>query len=158
MFDQPITRPRSGVRARGPLVLLIEDEEPLRELHAAELASAGFMVLEAPDGASGIEKALQFGPHAVVLDLLPSVATGALDGLKVARRLRAHERTQDVALIALAGTASPRFEELALAAGCDVLLRKPVSSAALVGELVRQLATRTRTASDVDLSRLARGR
>ena len=70
----PPRRPLSGVRPRGPLVLIVEDEDSLRELYSAELASAGFMVLEASDGASGIAKALQFGPHAVVLDLMQSAA------------------------------------------------------------------------------------
>src|SRR3984957_1333938 len=93
----PLRRTPSGVRPRGPLVLIVEDDDSLRELYAAELAAAGFMVLEASDGATGIEKALQFGPHAVVLDLMiPGV-----DGFKVARRLRTDDRTHDVALIAL---------------------------------------------------------
>ena len=56
------------------------------------------MVLEAADGATAIEKSLRFGPHAVVLDLmLPGV-----DGFKVARRLRADDRTSDVVIIAVA--------------------------------------------------------
>jgi len=41
-------------------VLIIEDEESMRELYSAELAAAGFMVLEAADGAAGIEKAFQY--------------------------------------------------------------------------------------------------
>jgi DNA-binding response OmpR family regulator len=132
-------------------VLLVEDEDSLRELYAAELASAGFMVLEAGDGALGIEKALQFGPHAVVLDLmLPGV-----DGFKVARRLRADDRTHDVAIVALTALTSQKFEQLALAAGCDAFLSKPVIAAALIGELVRQIAKRAKSGSQPDMSRLA---
>jgi CheY-like chemotaxis protein len=147
-------RPPSGVRPRGPLVLIVEAEESQRELYAAELASAGFMVLEAPDGATGIEKAFQFGPHAVVLDLiLPGV-----DGFKVARRLRGDDRTQDVALIALTGLASQKFEQLALAADCDAFLSKPVLTATLIAELLRQMARRARSGNGPDLSRVARDR
>ena len=132
-------RPHSGVRTRGPLVLLVEDDDTLRDLFAAELASAGFMVLEAPDGATGIEKAFQFGPHAVVLDLmLPGI-----DGFKVARRLRTDDRTRDVAIVALTALTSEKMRELALAAGCDTFLSKPVLPAALAGELVRLLASRS---------------
>jgi DNA-binding response OmpR family regulator len=132
----------------------VEEEESLRELHAAELASAGFMVLEASDGATAIEKALLFGPHAVVLDLVLS----GVDSFKVARRLRADDRTHDVVLIALTGLSSPRFDELAVAAGCDASLRKPVSTAALIGELVRQIAARGKSGSQPDLSRIAHDR
>jgi DNA-binding response OmpR family regulator len=149
----PQGRPFSGVRPRGPLVLVVEDEDSLRELYAAELAAAGFMVLEAADGASGIEKALQFGPHAVVLDLmLPGI-----DGFKVARRLRGHDRTQEAAIIALTALTSEKFEKLAIAAGCDVFLSKPVIAAALVGELVRQIAKRSKGASEPDLERVKKG-
>jgi len=154
----PLTAPRrisSGVRSRGPLVLLVEDEDSLRELYAAELAAAGFMVLEAQDGATAIGKAFQFEPHALVLDLMiPGV-----DGFKVARRLRTDERTEDMAIIALTALRSEKFEELALGAGCDSFLSKPVLSAALVGELVRQIAKRAKSGgSSPDMSRLARQR
>ena len=151
----PPRRPLSGVRSRGPLVLIVEDEDSLRELYAAELASAGFMVLEASDGATGIAKALQFGPHAVVLDLmLPGI-----DGFKVARRLRADDRTHDVVLVAVTALASQKAENLAIAAGCDAFLSKPVLTAALIGELVRQIASRAKGGgSQPDMTRLAKDR
>src|ERR1700722_21039012 len=143
----PLRRPPSGVRPRGPLVLIVEDEDSLRELYAAELASAGFMVLEAADGAAGIEKALQFGPHAVVLDLmLPGI-----DGFKVARRLREDERTSDAVIVAVAAPSAEKLEAMALAAGCDAFLAKPVLGAALVGEIVRLLAAKRSVA---DLTRV----
>jgi DNA-binding response OmpR family regulator len=141
-------RPSSGVRPRGPLVLVVEDEDDVRELYAAELAAAGFMVLEAPDGSTAIEKALQFGPHAVVLDLtLPGI-----DGFKVARRLRSDDRTHEVAIVALTGltpsggTVGEGFEAVAIAAGCDTFFAKPVAPGMLVGEIVRLIARRAREA------------
>jgi DNA-binding response OmpR family regulator len=152
----PSRRKFSGVRPRGPLVLIVEDEDSIRELYAAELAAAGFMVLEAADGATAIEKALQFGPHAVVLDLmLPGI-----DGFKVARKLREDDRTREVALIALTALRSTKFEQMALAAGCDSFLSKPVIAAALIGELVRLIARRSQQASDAsapDLTRVKGG-
>jgi len=142
-------RPFSGVRPRGPLVLVVEEAEGARELYSAELAGAGFMVLEAADGATAIEKSFRFGPHAVVLDLmLPGV-----DGFKVARRLRADARTRDVVIIAVAAPTSERLESMARAAGCDAFLAKPVLGAALVGEIVRLLAARR---SAADLTRVKR--
>jgi DNA-binding response OmpR family regulator len=148
--SHPPRRGLSGIRPRGPLVLIVEDEGGLRELYAAELAAAGFMVLEAPDGASAVEKALQFAPHAIVLDLmLPGV-----DGFKVARRLRSDDRTADAAIIAVTALESQKHRELALGAGCDAFLSKPVLAAALIGELVRQIASRAKGASQPDLTRV----
>jgi DNA-binding response OmpR family regulator len=130
-------------------VLVVEETANARELYSAELAAAGFMVLEAADGATAIEKALRFGPHAIVLDLmLPGV-----DGFKVARRLRGEDRTKDVVLIAVASMPADRLESIARAAGCDAFLAKPVLGAALVGEIVRLLAAKRSVA---DLTRVRR--
>src|SRR3984957_3255696 len=143
------SRPSSGVRPKGPLVLVVEDDDSLRDLFSTELAAAGFMVLEAPDGATAIEKATCFSPHAIVLDLmLPGI-----DGFKVARRLRSDERTSDVVMIAFTALTSERIREMAKAAGCDSFMTKPVLPAALVGELVRLLAGRRAAA---DMSRVHR--
>jgi CheY-like chemotaxis protein len=153
MSDPPASRrPASGTRSRGPLVLVVDDDELTRDVYAAELASAGFMVLEADSGASALEKALQFGPHAVVLDLmLPEI-----DGFKVARRLRTDDRTRDVPIVALTALVSGKSKEMAIAAGCDTFLSKPVAPGLLIGELVRLIARRTREASTPDMSRLLR--
>ena len=130
-------------------MLVVEETANARELYSAELAAAGFMVLEAADGATAIEKSLRFGPHAVVLDLmLPGV-----DGFKVARRLRGDDRTKDVVIIAVASMTAERLESIAKAAGCDAFLAKPVLGAALVGEIVRLLAAKRSVA---DLSRVKR--
>ena len=130
-------------------MLVVEETANARELYSAELAAAGFMVLEAADGATAIEKALRFGPHAIVLDLmLPGV-----DGFKVARRLRGEDRTKDVVLIAVASMPADRLESIARAAGCDAFLAKPVLGAALVGEIVRLLAAKRSVA---DLTRVRR--
>jgi CheY-like chemotaxis protein len=137
----PPPRPFSGVRPRGPLVLVVDADQESRDLYSTELATAGFMVLDAADGAGAIEKAQRFGPQAVVLDL----ALPGIDGLKVARLLRADTRTSGISIIAVAAVTADRpdtLEAMALAAGCDALMRKPVLGAALVGEIVRLLAAR----------------
>lgn len=157
MHDPPpptSRRPLSGTRGRGPVVLIAEDDDATRDVYASELAAAGFLVLEADCGAAAIEKALQFGPLAVVLDLmLPGI-----DGFKVARRLRSDDRTRDMAIVALTALASKKAEEMAIAAGCDAFMRKPAMPAALTGEVVRLIAHRARETTRPDLSRVLRGR
>jgi CheY-like chemotaxis protein len=135
-------------------VLVVDDDDVCRDVYAAELAGAGFMVLEADSGAAGIEKALQFGPHAIVLDLMMP----GIDGFKVARRLRTDDRTRTIPIVALTALASGKSQELAIAAGCDTFFTKPVLPGLLIGELVRLIAKRTREASTPDLSRLFRSR
>ncbi len=130
-------------------MLVVDGAEETRDLYAVELTAAGFMVLEAPDGATGIEKAIRFGPHAIVVELvLPG-----LDGFKVVRRLRADERTKDAAIIAVTALTSTNIEARALASGFDALMAKPVLAAAVVGEIVRLLAARR---TGADMSRVTR--
>jgi DNA-binding response OmpR family regulator len=145
----PPPRSFSGVRPRGPLVLVVVESTDQRDAYAAELAAAGFMVLEAADGATAIDKTLRFGPHAVVLDLV----LAGLDAYKVARRLRADEATADMVIIAMGPGGSERLEPMALAAGCDAYMAKPVLGAALVGEIVRLLAAKR---SSADLTRVTK--
>src|ERR1700744_5367173 len=88
----PAPRPRIG----APLVLIIEDTTDLRDLFAAELATDGFLVIDAVDGETGIEKARPFVPDAIVLDLmLPGV-----NGFNVARVLRGNEGTREAVILA----------------------------------------------------------
>jgi CheY-like chemotaxis protein len=128
----------SAVRARGPLVLVVGEVAAARDQFAVELVGGGFKVLEAVDAITAVEKALRFGPHAVVLDLALPVP----DGLEVARRLRGEPTTRGVAILALADLPVEKVEATALAAGCDAYMCKPLLGAALVGEIVRLLGAR----------------
>jgi len=136
-------------RPRGPLVLIIEDTTDLRDLFAAELATDGFLVIDAMDGESGIDKARRFEPDAVVLDLmLPGI-----NGFNVARILRSNERTQEVVIVAVTALTSNRLRMMAIEAGCDSCLSKPVLGSAVIRELMRLLVSKR---SGADMSRLKR--
>jgi two-component system phosphate regulon response regulator PhoB len=129
------------------MVLVVEEEDELRELYAARLAGAGFVVIEAPDGSTAVEKALERGPHAIVLDLVLS----GIDGLKVARRLRADERTRAAAIVSFVrkgATDTPGgagLGTLAIAAGCDLFFARPVAPAILIREVLLLVARRSRS-------------
>ena len=70
--------------ASGATVLVVDDEERLRELLRGYLVQAGFTVLLAADGNQALELARSHQPDLVVLDLmLPGI-----DGLDVCRQLR----------------------------------------------------------------------
>jgi DNA-binding response OmpR family regulator len=140
-------RPPPSARARGPLVLVIEDTTDLRDLFAAELATDGFLVIDAADGETGVDKARRFQPDGIVLDLmLPGIS-----GFEVARILRSDERTRNAAIVAVTALASQRHRSMALDAGCDACLSKPVLGAAVVAELMPLLVKRR---AAVDMSRL----
>ncbi len=128
----------SGHRGGGPLVLVVEDIPDQRDLFVAELRCAGFAVLEAPNGEAAIDRALASSPQAIVLDLMLPVVSG----FNVSRVLRADVRTRDAVIVAVTALTSDTFRFQALDAGCDVVLRKPIIGATVVGEVLRLLQRR----------------
>ncbi len=65
-------------------ILIIEDDASLRQAIAVKLESLGFLVLEAGDGATGLDAALKNHPNAILLDIeMPK-----MDGLTMLHKLR----------------------------------------------------------------------
>lgn len=82
----------------GPRILLIDDEELLREALAVYLEHKGFVVLEAANGRLGLERFVAERPDAVLVDLgMPEMG-----GLEVLARLR--ELSPDTPSIVVSGT------------------------------------------------------
>src|SRR3989338_6221579 len=68
-------------------ILIVEDDQFLRDLYNELLTEAGYTVAFAPDGEDGLDKAGVGGYDLVLLDImLPK-----MDGLEVLRRLRDHK-------------------------------------------------------------------
>jgi CheY-like chemotaxis protein len=87
------------------------------------LEKAGYQLLTARDGISGIEQAKRVQPGLILLDIqLPG-----LDGLEVIRRLRADPDFRAVPIIALTALAMPGDRERCLAAGATDYMSKPVN-------------------------------
>jgi PAS domain S-box-containing protein len=104
-------------------VLLVEDNQVIRETSCELLMMAGFEVISAASGFEALEKASAFGPNAIVLDVgLPD-----LSGYDVARRLRDNPQFASTVLIALTGYDTPEARTLSMAAGFDHHLCKPVN-------------------------------
>ncbi|WP_294498348.1 response regulator transcription factor [uncultured Gemmiger sp.] len=102
------------------VILVIEDEESIRNVIRAFLEDAGYTVLTAADGAEGIDRFRRFSPDLVLLDvLLPKV-----DGFTVCKTLRRESRVPILLLTALGDEDSQMqgFDALA-----DDYITKPFS-------------------------------
>jgi CheY-like chemotaxis protein len=119
----PTKDPRTQLK-----VLIIEDHHDARTTMRMLLSLGyGHIVYEAADGTSGLRCALEQRPDVALIDLgLPD-----LDGKDVARGIRAHFDKREMLLIALTGYDSAEDQRLALEAGFDIHLVKPVTSSAL---------------------------
>ena len=115
--------PKAGdehVRAEGPLVLVVDDNERNLRLARDVLRAAGFRTLEAATGAEALALAERELPHVVLLDLgLPDI-----HGTAVARSLKEAERTAGIPVVAL--TSLPlEGGDWHVAAGFDGYVEKP---------------------------------
>jgi two-component system, chemotaxis family, CheB/CheR fusion protein len=123
----PITSPAHVVRASSVAapsrrVLVVEDDGETRQTLRLVLEEAGHQLEEAADGRVAFEKLLQFRPEVSLIDIgLPDV-----DGYEIARTARAHPETRDLYLVALTGYSQPEDHRVAMAAGFDAVLVKPV--------------------------------
>jgi two-component system KDP operon response regulator KdpE len=121
--------------AHMPLVLIVEDEEPIRRFLRAALDANHYRVKEAGSAREGTLLAVTTHPDIVLLDLgLPDG-----DGLNVTRAIRKESRTPIVVLSAR-GLESDKVA--ALDAGADDYLTKPFG----VGELLARLRVALRHA------------
>lgn len=111
-----------------PKVLLVEDNEMNRDMLARRLARKGYEVVEAADGASGLDLALAGAFDLVLMDMSLPV----LDGWEATRRIKAGV---SVPVIALTAHAMPGDRERALAAGADDYDSKPVDFPRLLGKM-----------------------
>jgi two-component system cell cycle response regulator DivK len=104
-------------------VLYVEDNPDNMQLVQRVITALGHQFLWAIDGFSGVSMAEAEHPDLILLDInLPDI-----DGYEVARRLRANKNHMYVPIIAITANALKGDAEMALAAGCDVYMSKPIN-------------------------------
>jgi len=127
---------------RRSLVLVVEDYQDAREMYAAYLQFSGYDVAEAVDGEQAVQKTLELMPDIILMDL----ALPKMDGWEATRRLKVDDRTSHIPIVALTGHALSGHAEGARQAGCDSFVTKPCLPDALVAEIERMLAMRSKDA------------
>jgi signal transduction histidine kinase/CheY-like chemotaxis protein len=131
--------------AGDPRVVIVADDDAANvRLITQLLESVGFVVHQADNGFTALNRARAVRPHLVITDLVMPV----LDGMGLVRALRADETLGATPVIAMSASASAVTREEALRAGCASFLPKPLRLADLL-ELVGahlQLEWRSRAA------------
>lgn len=120
-----------------PIVLVIEDEAPIRKFLRTGLESQGFQLVEAVTGKEGLAQAATRAPDVVLLDLgLPDV-----DGFEVVKRIR---EWSTVPVLVLSARGQERDKVQALDAGADDYVTKPFSMGELLARMRVALRHRAR--------------
>lgn len=129
-------------------VLVVDDEPDIVALVAYHLARAGYRVSTAASGTDAVAVATQECPSLIVLDLM----LPGLSGFEVLERLRASERTRDVAVLMLTARKEEPDRIRGLSLGADDYLTKPFSPQELVlrvAAILRRVGASQVAAADV---------
>ena len=103
-------------------ILYIEDNPENRLLMRRVLMAEGYVVEEADDGNSGLQKAAESPPDLILIDInLPEI-----DGYEVTARLKQLPNMMGVPIIAVTANVMKGDREKTLAAGCDGYVQKPI--------------------------------
>jgi two-component system phosphate regulon response regulator PhoB len=119
-------------------ILIVEDEEAIREMVCLALSQAGFECRQAADTNQAQKQILQEPPDLILLDwMLPGTS-----GLEYARSLRREKLTQTVPIIMLTARTEEEDKVRGLDTGADDYITKPFSTRELVAR-IKSLLRRT---------------
>ncbi len=105
-IESPVPGKSKGTRvsvslpvAEAPAILVVDDEEKVRELLVSQITKEGYRAMEASDGAEALEGIQRRNPDAVILDLiLPEV-----EGTEVLLRMKADKETARTPVLVITG-------------------------------------------------------
>ena len=122
---------------RMKTILIVEDNEDNRLIYSQYLTHAGYRVVEAANGAEGLEAARRDPPDIILMDISMPV----MDGLTATRHLKADPELAAIPVVALTAHAMPTDEQLAREAGCDGYVSKPVMPKDVRAEVERWIGS-----------------
>ncbi len=117
-------------------VLIVDDDPLILEMYKDLLEHNDLMVLSAPDGLKGLEKAAKEHPDLMLLDIIMP----GIDGFEVCRRVKTDPKLKDIHIIILTGLTDPKLNVQAFKAGADLALRKPAEPATILRTIQAALA------------------
>ena len=96
----------------GTRILIVEDDSSIARLVQLELEHRGLRVRCAPDGPTGLKAAGEFGPAAIVLDIM----LPGMDGIGVMKKLRQEGNKVPIIMLTARDTPADKVHSLDLGA------------------------------------------
>jgi DNA-binding response OmpR family regulator len=116
-------------------VLVVDDDEVIRQLIAVNLTLEGFDVVTAVDGKDCLEKVVEANPDVITLDVMMP----RLDGWVTATQLRRNPQTAGIKVVLITARAQEDDRSRGRQIGVDAYLTKPFDPAEMI-RVVRELA------------------
>jgi len=120
-------------------ILLVEDNDDNLRIYSTILTYAGYNVLEATDGESGLATARSEQPNLILMD----VSIPKIDGWEVTRILKADPATATIPVVALTAHALASDRERATEIGFDGYIPKPAEPRLVLAEVERRVGKPT---------------
>jgi len=117
-------------------ILIVEDSEKNRAVLRDLLVPLGFIVREAINGRDALDKASEFHPDLILMDLIMPI----IDGYQATRRLKYLPEYQDVIIIAVSASVSNDVQIKCQEAGCNAYIPKPIDIDSFLDVLSHYLA------------------
>jgi len=112
-------------------ILIVDDEEAIREMIASALEMAGYNTIEAPDASTAHGLVIDKQPDLILLDwMMPDIS-----GIELARRLKRDDLTKAIPIIMLTAKSDEDNKIQGLESGADDYITKPFSPRELVARL-----------------------
>jgi two-component system sensor histidine kinase/response regulator len=119
-------------------ILVVEDTWANRQLLVKRLETLDFEVREATNGQEAIAVWESWHPHLIWMDMRMPV----MDGYEATRHIKAQPQGGDTLIIALTASAFEEERGVALEAGCDDFVRKPVQEEVIFAKMAQYLGVR----------------
>ncbi|GAC1370456.1 MAG: hypothetical protein NVSMB39_3260 [Candidatus Saccharimonadales bacterium] len=118
-------------------VLIVEDDEVLREIYSMKFNLEGFDVAAAADGQEGLERIKLHRPHLIVLDMLmPTIG-----GLEFLKRFKNTPAAAGVKVLVASNKSSEELSAAAMALGaCEYLIKSQHTPQEIVAKARKHLA------------------
>lgn len=119
-------------------ILVVDDEPDIREFVQYNLSKEGYDVACAVNGSGALEKAVEFRPHLILMDMMMP----QMDGREACRALRANPATAKVMIVFLSAVCEEESLVGCYEAGADDYITKPVSMKVLcsrVGAICKRI-------------------
>jgi two-component system alkaline phosphatase synthesis response regulator PhoP len=130
-------------------VLVVEDEEDLRDIVIYNLEREGYKTIGVETGEQGLEQAIALKPDLIILDLM----LPGMNGMDVCRHIRQNANTQAIPIIMVSAKGEEADIVSGLELGADDYVTKPFSPRILLAR-VRSVFRRSKQVDVVDVSLL----
>jgi len=125
-------------------ILIVDDESDVLEFLSYNLKKEGFQVATANDGREGIQQALKFNPHLIILDVMMP----RMDGIETCSEIKQMPELSNVLILFLTARGEDYSQIAGFEAGADDYVTKPVKPKVLVSRIKALLRRYTEEVPD----------